>query len=138
MQPNQKSETVSRLLDKHEQLNSQILIYKNVNKHLGEKVAKLEKTQVMSEQYSWRNNIELAGIPNSIKDNVLEETIINVCKEHRIDISPMDAEACHRLPLNNAQANKDPNQCKRVIVKFVNCKLPKRLLQIKKTIATVN
>ena len=64
MQPNQKSETISRLLDKHEQLNSQILICKNVNKRLGEKVAKLEKAQVMSEQYSWRNNIELAGIPN--------------------------------------------------------------------------
>ena len=92
----------------------------------------------MSEQYSRRNNIELAGIPNLIKDNVLEETIINICKEHGIDISPMDIEACHRLPLSNAQANKDPNQCKRVIVKFVNRKLPKRLLQIKKTIATVN
>ena len=138
MQPNQKSETISRLLDKHEQLNSQILICKNVNKRLGEKVAKLEKAQVMSEQYSWRNNIELAGIPNSIKDNVLEETIINVCKEHRTDISPMDIEAFHSLSLSNAQANKDPNQCKRVIVKFVNRKLPKRLLQIKKTIATVN
>ena len=92
----------------------------------------------MSEQYSWRNNIELAGIPNSIRDNVLEETIINICKENGIDISPMDIEACHRLPLSNAQANKDPNQCKRVIVKFVNRKLPKRLLQIKKTTATVN
>ena len=86
----------------------------------------------MSEQYSQRNNIELPGIPNSIKDNVLEETIINICKKHGIDISPVDIEACHRLPLSNAQDNKDPNQCKRVIVKFVNCKLPKRLLQIKK------
>ena len=124
------TETVSRLLDKHEQLNSQILICKNVNKHLEEKVAKLEKAQAMSEQYSRRNNIELAGIPNSIKDNVLEETIINICKEHGIDISPMDIEACHRLPLSNAQANKDPNQCKRVVVKFVNHKLLERLLQI--------
>ena len=126
------TETVSRLLDKHEQLNSQILICKNVNKHLEEKVAKLEKAQAMSEQYSQRNNIELPGIPNSIKDNVLEETIINICKKHGIDISPVDIEACHRLPLSNAQDNKDPNQCKRVIVKFVNCKLPKCLLQIKK------
>ena len=42
----------------------------------------------------------------------------------------MDTEACHRLPLSNAQANKDPNQCKRVVVKFVNHKLLERLLQI--------
>ena len=53
----------------------------------------------MSEQYSRRNNIELAVIPKSIKDNVLEETIINICEEHGIDISPVDIEACHRLPL---------------------------------------
>ena len=126
------AETVSRLLDKHEQLNKQILICKSVNKHLEEKVAKLEKAQAMSEQYSRRNNIELAGIPNSIKDNVLEETIINICKEHGIDISPMDIEACHKLPLSNAHTNKVPNQCKRVIVKFVSRKLPECLLQIKK------
>ena len=129
------AETVSRLLDKHKQLNNQILICKNVNRHLEEKVAKLEKAQAMSEQYSRRNNIELAGIPNSIKDNVLEETVINICKEHGIDISPMDIEACHKLPLSNAQANKVPNQCKRVIVKFVSRKLSERLLQIKKTIS---
>ena len=132
------TETVSRLLDKHEQLNIQIFICKNVNKHLEEKVVKLEKAQAMSEQYSRRNNIELAGIPKSIKDNVFEETIINICEEHGIDISPMDIEACHRLPLSNAQANKDPNQCKRVIVKFVNRKLPERLLQIKKTISSMS
>ena len=132
------TETVSRLLDKHEQLNIQIFICKNVNKHLEEKVVKLEKAQAMSEQYSRRNNIELAGIPKSIKDNVLEETIINICEEHGIDISPMDIEACHRLPLSNAQANKDPSQCMRVIVKFFNRKLPKRLLQIKKTISSMS
>ena len=35
------TETVSRLLDKHEQLNSELLVCKNINKHLEEKVAKL-------------------------------------------------------------------------------------------------
>ena len=132
------TETASRTLDKHEQQNSQILIYKNVNKHFEEKVTKLKKAQAMSEQYSQRNNAEQARIPSSIKDNVLEETIINICKEHRTDISSMDLEACHSLSLSNAQANKDPNQCKRVIVKFVNRKLPERLLQIKKTISSMS
>ena len=37
------SETVSWLLDKHEQLNIGLLVCKKVNKHLEEKVAKLEK-----------------------------------------------------------------------------------------------
>ena len=80
----------------------------------------------MSEQYSRSNNIELARIPNSIEDNAFEETIIN------------NIEACRRLPLSNAQANKDPNQCKRIIVKFDNRKLPEGLLQIKKTISSMS
>ena len=35
------SETVTQLLDKHELLNSELLLYKKVNKHLEEKVTKL-------------------------------------------------------------------------------------------------
>ena len=101
-----------------------------MNKHLEEKTAKLEKGQ--AEQYSCRNNIELAEILNLVRDSDLEKIDINICKEHRIDISLMDIEACHRLPLSNAQATKDPNQCKRVIIKFVNRKLLKHLLEIKK------
>ena len=88
-------------------MNCELLVCKKVNKHLEEKVAKLDKAQVMSEQYTRRNNIELAGIPNSIRDNDLEETIINICKEHGIGLLPMDIEACHRLPLSNAQATKE-------------------------------
>ena len=81
------TETVSRLHDEHEQLNSDLLLCKNVNKHLEEKVTKVEKAQAMFGQYSQRNNIELAGIPNSIRDNDLEEIIINTCKGRGIDIS---------------------------------------------------
>ena len=104
------TETVSRLHDKHEQLNSELLLCKNVNKHLKEKVAKVEKAQAMFGKYSRRNYIEPAGIPNSIRDNDLEEMIINICKGRGIDISTMDVEACHILPLSNAQATRDPNR----------------------------
>ena len=41
------TEAVSRLLDKHEQLNSELLVCKNVNKHLEEKVTKHEKAQAI-------------------------------------------------------------------------------------------
>ena len=57
---------------------------------------------------------------------------------HNIDISPLNIEAFHWLPLSNAQATKDPNQDRRVIIKFVNCKLPKCLLQIKKAISSIS
>ena len=90
----------------------------------------------MSVKCSRKSNVELAEIPNSIRDNESEETVTNVCKEHRTDITPMDIEACHRLPFSNVQAAHNPNQCKRVIVKFLNRKHPERLLQIKKTISS--
>ena len=45
------AETVSRLLGKNDQLNSELVVCKNVSKHLEEKVAKLEKAQAMSKQY---------------------------------------------------------------------------------------
>ena len=64
------TETVSRLFNKHEQLNSELLICKNAKKHLEKKVDKFEMAEAMSEQYSQRNNIELVRIPNSIRDSV--------------------------------------------------------------------
>ena len=115
------TETVSRLLGKNDQLIRELVVCQSINKHLKEKVSK---------QYNRRNNVELAGIPNSIRDNKLEGTVINICSEHGIKITPMDMEACHRVHLSNAQAVKNPNQCKKVILNFVNCKHPERLLQL--------
>ena len=46
----------------------------------------------------------------------------------------MKIEARYQLPFSNVQAAHDTNKCKRVIVKFVNCKHPEHLLQIKKMI----
>ena len=77
------TETIYQLLDKHEQLNSELLVCKSVNKHLEEKVAKLEKAQAMSEQYGWRDNIELVGIPNSIRDSLtLNNWYHTTCMTH--------------------------------------------------------
>ena len=82
----------------------------------------------MSEQYSLRNNIELAGIANTFKDNDLEETIINICKEHGIEISPLSIKEYHRVPRSNTQTTKDPNQCRESYYKI--CQFLMGLLQI--------
>ena len=60
----------------------------------------LEQNQAKGEQYSRRNNVELSGIPNSICDEDLENTVINICKESGIDVDARDIEGCHRLPLS--------------------------------------
>ena len=91
-------------------------IQKTVCGNLEKKVKSLEIQISKDVQYNHRNCIELSGIPNTINDDKLEETIIEACKDVNIDISETDIEACHRLPVRCNETNVN----KRVIVKFVN------------------
>ena len=76
----------------------------------------------------------MSGIPNSICDEDLENTVINICKESGIDVDARDIEGCHRLPLSRNSRGHD----KRVIVKFVNRKYAEALLKDKKQISGKN
>ena len=108
---------------------SELVITKNVNSTLEERVINLE-----GEQYSRRNNIELSGITNSICDKDLENTVNNFCKKSEIDVDARDIEACHRLPLTR----NSRGQHKSVIVKFVNRKYAEAMLKDKKRISGKN
>ena len=99
-----------------------------MNSRLEERIINLEKNQVKGEQYSRRNNVELPGIPNSICDEDLENTVITICKESGIDVDARDIEGCHQLPLLRNSRGHD----KRVIVKFANQKYVEVLLKDKK------
>ena len=59
-------------------LASELVITKNVNSRLEERIINLEKNQVKGEQYSQMNSVELSGILNSIWDEDLENTVINI------------------------------------------------------------
>ena len=76
------------------------------------------------QQYIRRNNIEIAGIPDSVGQNELEKKVIEIAKAVDIDITQNDIEACHRLHSRNHQ--KGP---KRTIVRFVNRKFAEKLLK---------
>ena len=111
-------EAIDQISLENRKLTSELVITKNVNSRLEERIINLEKNQAKGEQYSRRNNVELSGIPNSISDEDLENTVINICKESGIDVNGRDIEGCHRLPLSRNSRGHD----KRVIVKFVNQK----------------
>ena len=64
-----------------------VIMLKNPDKELKENLIKLEIINAQSEQYSWRNNVELFGILNEISDDLLEQTVTNTCKEYQIDLS---------------------------------------------------
>ena len=84
----------------------------------------VERDTAELQQYIRRNNIEIAGIPDSVKQNNLEEKVIEIAKAVNIEISSNDIEACRRL--NASRYQKGP---KRTIVRFVNRKHAETLLK---------
>ena len=61
------------------------------------------------EQYSCRECIKIAGVPNSIINGLLEEHVILIFETLGVVMVPMDIVACHRL-----------GETSRVIVKLLN------------------
>ena len=112
------TETVNQLLSKNERLSSDLAIQKTVCSNLEKKVKSLEIQISKDEQYNRRNCVEFSGIPDTINDDNLEDTIIEAWKDTNIDVSETDIEPCHRLPIRHNATNAS----KRVIVKFVNRK----------------
>ena len=60
----------------------------------------------MLEQYGRRNNIEVSGIPNSVKDNYLKQKIISVFTSVGINVKSYDIEACHRIGKSQNSSKK--------------------------------
>ena len=84
------SEAISQISLENRKLTSELVITKNVNSRLEESIINLEKKQAKWKQYSRRNNVELSDIPNSIYDEDLENTVINIYKESGIDVDVRD------------------------------------------------
>ena len=80
------------------------------------------------------NCIEFSGISNTINVNKLEEIIIEACKDININVSEMDIEACHRLPVRCNSGNIG----KTVIIKFLNCKHVESSLSKKFPLSSTN
>ena len=62
---------------KHEELKSDLLITKNCNTLLLQRIIQLERNAVNNAQYHRKESLEVNPVPRDIGDNVLEET---VCK----------------------------------------------------------
>ena len=93
----------------------------------------LEKQLSKNEQYGCCNNVEISEISNQIPDQDHEENV-KIWKDSDINISPIDIEGCHRLPLGR----NSTNTTKQVIMKFVDRKHSEAILQQKKDINSKN
>lgn len=96
-----------------------------VGKHSdSDELIEIERDNSELQQYIRRNNIEIAGIPDSVKQDELEAKVIEIGKAVDVQICPKDIEACHRL--YQKQNQQGP---KRTVVRFVNRKLAENLIK---------
>ena len=97
---------------------------------LNEALYEVETNHFKLEQYTRRNNLEIAGISDKVVDTNLEHSVIEILNDVGINVKSEDIEACHRLPKTKAAARK--NLPKRTIVRFVNRKNVVKALKNKK------
>ena len=76
--------------------NASTLLVKNHHKS-SEKIINPQKDLHKMEQYSRRECIEIAGIPLSITNDLLEEHVLLIFSKIGVNIDELDIAACHRL-----------------------------------------
>ena len=124
------TESLNQVTAANEKITCELIIVKNVNVNLENRIVNLEKMQAKAEQYNRRDNVEISGISNEIPNEDLENHVTEICKNSNIMINPTDIEGCHCLPLGRNSTTDN----KRVIVKFVNRKHSELMLRSKKSI----
>ena len=81
-------------------LESSLLLSRNTNSLLTTKITRLECDLHRMEQYSRRECLEFVGIPAPVKDDELEEKMIEILDSIGVACINDDIEACHRLKSN--------------------------------------
>ena len=72
----------------------------------------------------------MSGIPDSISDDDLEQTVTAILSDIDVQVTVNDVEACHRI------GQSDKNKLKKTIVGFVNRKHCRKILENKKKLAS--
>ena len=72
--------------------------------NLEARLFELRKVSNKQDQYSWRNNLEIHGIPVEVKNNQLKEKVIDILSQLNISLSKSDIEDCHPLGKSNTIA----------------------------------
>ena len=120
---------LTSLKNRFAKMESQLLVVRRVNDNLVKQNRILERKCAANEQYSRRECLEISGIPDSIPNNNLEETVLKIFNETGVTVNSRDVEACHRL---NQKANP-----KKVIIKLSKRKDVARVMNNKKKLKSM-
>ena len=112
-------------------LEADVAATKNVNSQLVDQLVKTERQCWANAQYSRRECLEVvgiatSGIPTSVKDDALEDKVLNVFRETGVEIGQRDIQACHSVKNN------------RTIVKFSHRKDFPQILMVKKQLKNLD
>lgn len=125
---NLKEEIIERLQEENNLLKVEMSHLKDNLNEKTQLIIDMEKDIIDVQQYIRRNNIEIMGIPSTVKDNDLEKKVVEIAASIDVSITTEDIEACHRLK------DRKNSKEKRTIVRFVNRKICDKLHQNKKKI----
>ena len=87
----------SSLRDRFTKIESQLLVIRRVNNNVSNQNRFLERKCAANKQYSRRENLEIFGIPDSVSNNNLDETVLKFFSQAGVTIDSRDVKACHRL-----------------------------------------
>ena len=122
---NLKEIVIRNLQDENEKLRCRC-------ERLEKRCSKYESDHNALAQYGQQNNIVLSGIPESVSEDVLEESVISVLADIDVSVESQDIKACHRF------GKPDRDKSQKTIVWFVNRKNCKQVLFNKKKLSSVD
>ena len=84
----------------YKKLESDVIIIKQVNTRLCDKMKLLERQCWANKQYSRRECLEISGVPESVTDNDLEGKVLKLLEKIDVEVHPDHIEACHWIKSN--------------------------------------
>ena len=109
-----KDTVIKRLQEENERLRDKWQQSEN-------RVALVESSHDILEQYGRRNDLVISGIPDSAQDTDLESTVTPILSDIDVNVESREVEDCHRISKSN-------NGSKKTISRFINRKYRKKTL----------
>ena len=110
-----------------EKLESNVIIPKQVNTELCDKMKTFKRQRWVNEQYSRRECLEKSVVPEFVTDNNLERKVLELLEKSDVEVHPDQIEACHWI-----KPNAGP---KKVIIKMPRRKDANKTRRAKKKLA---
>ena len=121
---NLKAVIIKRLQDKN-------VILRDRCSKLEQKLVEFEYSTNNLKQYGRRNNKIISGIPDSVDNNQLEDSV-KILTDINVNVKSNDIEACHRIGKKDFRIGST-----KTIIRFVNRKHTKQALYNKKKLSQV-